>query len=123
MRKHFLQAGLILACWTVLALLFIPQTYNANAHTSSPITVWEALLANLILFYTWAALTPLVLWLGRRFPIERGKLVRNLIILILLEVPIIILQMKLLDYATDLLPGGPSSSASPTSFRPGCRSA
>ena len=105
MRKRFLQAGLIIGGWTLLALLFVPQTYYANSRAPSPMTVWDALVANLVLFYRWAALTPLVLWLGRRFPIERKRIFRNLLILILLEVPVALFQLRVLDFVNRLIFG------------------
>ena len=77
-RRLLSGAGLTLACWTFLAALFVPQTYFLNLQAPAPLTWWQAVSATLILFYLWAALTPAVLWLGRRFPVERGHLVRNL---------------------------------------------
>lgn len=109
-----MQVGLIMGYWTILALLFVPQTYSANAHTSEPMTVWEAMVANLILFYTWAALTPLVLWLGRRFPIERKKIFRNLTILFVLAAPIVSLQVITLDYMNGIIFGELRGLSPPT---------
>jgi signal transduction histidine kinase len=102
-RKRLLQIGLIIGCWTVLALLFVPQTYSANSRTPQPLTVWQSVVVNLILFYTWGALTPLVLWLGRRFPLERRKLLRNFLILASLEVPLVLFHMRFLDVSNVLL--------------------
>jgi len=59
------------------------QTYLANLRSPKPPTWGQALLASLTLFYVWAALTPLVLWLGRRLPFERHTL-RNLVTHLLL---------------------------------------
>jgi two-component system LytT family sensor kinase len=61
-------------------LLYTPQTYLSNLRSPTPLTVGRAFAANAILFYLWAALTPLVLWLGRRFLIEQSRLARNLAI-------------------------------------------
>lgn len=117
MRKHFLHAGLITGCWTILALLFIPQTYIANAIASNPMTVWEAMEANLALFYTWAALTPVVLWLGRRFPIERKRIFRNSTILFFLAAPIVLFHVITLDYMNGLLSGELRGLSPPTPLR------
>jgi sensor histidine kinase YesM len=70
----------IFACWTFLALLFTPQTYLSNLRAPTPFSWWQALLANSVLFYLWAVLTPLVLWLGRKFLIEQPRFLRNLAI-------------------------------------------
>ena len=78
MRQRAAIAGLILAWWTFLALLFAPQTYILNLRAPVPLDWWQAISANLSMFWVWAALTPVVLWFGRRFPLERSLLTRNI---------------------------------------------
>ena len=73
-RRRVVAAGVIFSWWTLLALLFAPQTYLANLRAPRPLTWSEAFVANSALFYMWALLTPLVMWLGRRFPIDRGRI-------------------------------------------------
>lgn len=87
-KKYWKTACVIVGCWTFLALLFTPQTYLSNLRAPTPLTWSQALGATLALFYVWAALTPLVLWLGGRFAFERPRLLRNLLIHLLLCVPI-----------------------------------
>lgn len=99
------KATIVIGCWTVLALLLTPQTYYANAAVGSNLTVVQAILANLILFYRWALFTPVLFWLGRRFPLEQNRTIRNLIILFLLEIPITLFQMELLDVVTQVTLG------------------
>lgn len=66
--------GLILGVWTVYGLLNSGQAYiGALLAGRSPITFWTAMLLQLPQAYTWAVVTPAILWLGRRFPFERGK--------------------------------------------------
>lgn len=76
-RQRLAGAGAVVVCWTFQALLFAPQTYLINLRSPFPLTWWQAVQANLILFYIWAALTPFVLWTGRKFPFERRHLARN----------------------------------------------
>ena len=83
LERHWKVACVIAGCWTFLALLFTPQTYLANLRSPTPLTWGQALLASLTLFYVWAVLTPLVLWLGRRLPFERHTF-RNVLIHLLL---------------------------------------
>lgn len=73
-KRYWKTVCVIVGCWTFLALLFTPQTYLANLRSPAPLTWVQALVASLTLFYVWAVLTPLVLWLGRRFPFERHLL-------------------------------------------------
>lgn len=102
-RRRLAAALLIVACWTFLALLFTPQTYLINRRSPTPLTWGEALSANLVLFYLWAALTPLVLWLGKRFSVERRHLLRNLAVLFLLSLPVAFAHILILRYANYLL--------------------
>lgn len=76
-----LRAGLgILACWVFLALVFTPQTYMLNQRGPRPLSVGEALTANAVLFLSWAALTPLVFRLGRRFPLDGHRVARHVLL-------------------------------------------
>lgn len=84
-------------------MIFVPQTYSANSRSPFPLTVWQSLAVNLVWFYVWVAFTPLMLWLGRRFPLERKKILRNLAILFLLQIPILIVHMRLHDIINVLL--------------------
>ena len=67
-----------MAFYVFLTALFLPQVYfyNAGAQRPAPwsLAVGRIALAN----FVWAALTPLVFWLGSRFPVERARLARNL---------------------------------------------
>ena len=102
LEQHWKLACVIAGCWTFLALLFTPQTYIANLRSPAPLTWGQALLASLTLFYVWAALTPLVLWLGRRLPFERHTL-RNVLIHLLLCGPVALLHIWLLQNLNALL--------------------
>ena len=74
--------------------------YSANVSGQSALSgtadMGKALVASLTLFYVWAVLTPLVLWLGRRFLFER-HLLRNLLIHLLLCGPVALLHIWLLQ--------------------------
>lgn len=72
-KKYWKLACVIVGCWTFLALLFTPQTYLVNLRSPTPLTRAQAFFATSILFYVWAALTPLLLWLGVRFPLAAER--------------------------------------------------
>ena len=103
-ERYWKTACVILGCWTFLALLFTPQTYLANLRSPTPPTWAQALLASLVLFYVWAALTPLVLWLGRRFPFERHVL-RNVVAHLVLCGPVALLHILLLQNINAVMSG------------------
>ena len=102
-KKYWKVACVIVGCWTFLALLFTPQTYLSNLRSPTPLTWGRSFLATLILFQVWAVLTPLLLWLGGRFPLERNRLLRNLGIYLLLSAPVALAHIVLLQIATTLL--------------------
>jgi signal transduction histidine kinase len=101
-ERHWKAACVIVGCWTFLALLFTPQTYIASLRSPAPPTWIQAFVASLTLFYVWAALTPFVLWLGRRFPFERHPW-RNLGIHLLLCGPVALVHIGLLQMVNALL--------------------
>lgn len=95
MQKRLAAIGATLACWTFLALLFLPQTYLVNLQSPTPLNWLQAFTANSVLFYLWACLTPIVLWLGRLFPLERPRFWRNLTILFVLAFPFAVVHIFL----------------------------
>ncbi len=63
--------------WTLFGLFYFSQgmTQRLVLHDATP--WWRNLVAWLVGVYIWALLTPAILWLGRRFPIERGDWLRQ----------------------------------------------
>ncbi len=59
----------ILGVWTLIALLFTGRSLIYLRASGQPFQWWQALLWNLVDWYTMGALTPLVIWLARRFPL------------------------------------------------------
>lgn len=102
-RKYWKVACVIVGFWFFLALLFTPQTYLSNLRSPTPLTWAQAFLATFLLFQVWSVLTPLVLWLGARFPLERDRLLRNIGIHVLLSGPVALLHIWLLQTVNTLL--------------------
>jgi two-component system LytT family sensor kinase len=70
--------GLILGVWMLFGLFLTSQVILAYTWLGRPFR-WERILeVELAYAGIWAALTPLILWLSRRYRIERGHWVRNL---------------------------------------------
>ena len=76
---------------TVLGLLSAAQIYYARIRSNEAVTLAESLFAMLPGWYFWALATPLILWLGRRFPINARKwpssLPVHLVVALLLSAP------------------------------------
>jgi two-component system, LytTR family, sensor kinase len=74
--KPWIKWAVIFICWTSFALFFISQNYIIQAHSGRTIE-WKMTLFNWLLgSYAWCAITPLILQLSDRFPLQRGKLPR-----------------------------------------------
>ncbi len=62
---------LILIAYTLLGLLFTSQVWIDYAYSGHAIRWWRAAAVALADWYLWAILTPGVVWLARRFRIDR----------------------------------------------------
>jgi two-component system LytT family sensor kinase len=77
-RQRWLEAALIFAAWTVFGLLMANQTYMM-AQLGGRQAPWVILLRSTLLdSYLWAFATLAIFWLARRFPLERGRLLRRI---------------------------------------------
>jgi two-component system, LytTR family, sensor kinase len=75
--RRGLPAAALLGAATLLSFFFASQYFIAARHFGSPIPFGKALAAQLVCWYLWAAASPVILWLARRFPIERTLLARR----------------------------------------------
>lgn len=57
--------------WVPLAVLSTTQLYSIVRLENRDVPLWRIALWQSAVWLLWAALTPVVLWLGRRFPLER----------------------------------------------------
>jgi len=80
LQRRWFRAVLVLAAWTVFASFLTSQMYLAYSRREIPIRWQRIFIVELIYAYIWAALTPLILRLATRFPIERLKWLRSLAI-------------------------------------------
>jgi len=62
---------LIWGAWTLYAFFAASQTYMSRAYSQQPAPFLPALRYAMLDAYTWAFLTPFVLWLGGRFAIQK----------------------------------------------------
>jgi two-component system, LytTR family, sensor kinase len=63
--------------WTVVGLFFFSQALTQKLASHDPTPWWHHLTGWLVGVYISAALTPAILWLGRRFPFERRNWLRR----------------------------------------------
>lgn len=73
------RAGLIFGVWTIIGLAFSAQWYFAAFRSEQPVPWTRALYVQMSWGYLWALATPLVLYLVRRFPIDKHNWLRSLL--------------------------------------------
>jgi sensor histidine kinase YesM len=71
------RAAIIFGVWTFIGLVFSTQWYFAAFRSDRPVEWSRALYVQMSWGYLWALVTPLVLWLVRRFPIDKQNWLRN----------------------------------------------
>jgi two-component system LytT family sensor kinase len=79
--------------WTVVGLFFASQGLAQKFFTRDPTPWWHYIVSYLIGVYISAALTPGVIWLGRRFPFERKIWARRLALHLLCSVAFAVIQL------------------------------
>lgn len=79
-QRPWLKWILIGVGWAMFALFFASETVVSRAYAGRGLNFGVALEAWLICAFLWFAATPLVLWLARRFPLERHKWLSSVLI-------------------------------------------
>jgi two-component system, LytTR family, sensor kinase len=102
--KHDLRSyPLYFLIWTVLGLFYFSQGLTQSFLRHDPNPWWHYLLSWLAGVYIWALLTPGMLWLGRRFPLERGNWMRRAGLHLCLGAGFSVLQLALESAASERL--------------------
>jgi len=77
--QRWFRLILYVLIWTAIGLFFASYSPLWGRHIfRSPVAWDEALVTNLTFYYIWACLAPIVVWLGRRFRLERGSYLLSL---------------------------------------------
>lgn len=80
LERRWIKWGLLLMGWTLLGLFAATRLKLSYFYSGQPITWRSALILALTDWYVWAALSPLIIWLARRFPLEPQSWRRGLLI-------------------------------------------
>jgi two-component system LytT family sensor kinase len=90
-KRRWFQLALIWGVWTLIALFFSGQLYFMSLIADIQEEMSSPFFAQFSYCYLWALATPLVIWLARRFPIERQRWHRSLLVHILSGLFIVII--------------------------------
>ncbi|HLM02870.1 MAG TPA: histidine kinase [Pyrinomonadaceae bacterium] len=107
------KAAVIFGGWTLLALFFSFQAYLNYAYVGRPQSLGWILTAWLSCVYIWAPLTPAVIKLAQRFPLERGKIRRALIVHLIAATVISTVQIAIYIFVRQALMGDAPQPFSP----------
>lgn len=70
-------AVLIAAAWTFLGFFFASQQHAVSVARGEPEDIYARTIQTTVAMIVWALLTPPIIWVADRLPIERPHLVRN----------------------------------------------
>lgn len=77
----WLKWAIIFGFWTLFSALYANQIYFEMLHTPGMHHSWFRIAFwQLLVWYTWGCLSPFILLLGRRFPLEGSTWIRSLVI-------------------------------------------
>ena len=104
-KRRFVRAAVIIASWSLFALLMaVQEHYDAQA-VHRPRTWRYVFRAEFASAYVWAALTPLILWLAQRFPVDHHAWYRAAPVHVMASLAIVIVQR--LAYVALVPPSSP----------------
>jgi sensor histidine kinase YesM len=94
--KHNLRRyAIYFLAWTVVGVFFFTQGFMQKLFSGDPNPSWHYLVSWLTGVYIWALLTPVILWAGRRFPLERRNWLRRTALHLSFSVAFTIFQLAL----------------------------
>ena len=94
-RRRLRKYAAYFLAWTILGLFFFSQELAQRFFSHDPTPWWHYLLSWLTGMYICALLTPGVLWLGRKFPIERRNWARRTALHLLCSVAFALINVVL----------------------------
>jgi two-component system, LytTR family, sensor kinase len=95
LKRDLRRYPLYFLIWTIIGVFFFSQAMSQKFFSRDPTPWWHYLISWLVGVYLWALLMPVILWLGRRFPIERRNWVRRVALHLLLSVVVSLVQLIL----------------------------
>jgi two-component system, LytTR family, sensor kinase len=72
-RRRLRDFGIVFGAWTLVGLFYLSQDAGRRSFFGDP-RPWQETMYWAVRVYVSAAFTPLILWLGRRWPMERPHL-------------------------------------------------
>lgn len=112
LTRRLLRLAVIWGMWTIAALFFSTQVVIMYYSEGQPIPYRRAFIVQASACYLWALVTPLVLWLARRFRIDRDQWFRKVVLHFLFSVALVTVLIAL-HYVVYMILAGRGSSITP----------
>jgi two-component system LytT family sensor kinase len=103
------RLALIWSVWAVVAFFFATQVYMLYYREEKPVPFSRALFVEGLACFLWALATPFVLWLARRFRIERNNWRRRVPLHFLMGLGLIV-SLMIIDYVVYMFGTGRPSN-------------
>jgi len=94
MRRPLLWVGVFLG-WTLIAVVFSVSSSLTYAATYRPPQWGRTFVLALTEWYAWAVITPLVVWLARRFQLQRERWMGHALLLCGIALPVVVAKVAL----------------------------
>ena len=97
--------ALIWSAWMGYGLFISAQSFVSSSMRGSPLQWWAALFLQMPQAAMWAVFTPVILWLGRRFPMERGTWAHSVLVHLIVSVSwVFVLDLLYTWHVTNVIP-------------------
>lgn len=101
--------GPIIAGWCLYGLFISTQSFISSTIRGASLHWWTSLLLQFPQAVVWALFTPVILWLGRRFPFERGQMARSAAVHLLVSCSFVfLLDLAYTWHSQNVLPPWPN---------------
>ncbi len=108
LERRWLRWFLIFLGWTAIGLFFTSQSYITYKYAGGRVLLGVILKLQMGEWYAWGLIAPALVWLARRFPLERGRWARNLPVHVIASVVVAFLKVEvdnLVRHYVLLIPG------------------
>jgi two-component system, LytTR family, sensor kinase len=95
LERRWLRWFLIFLGWTAIGLFFASQSYITYKYAGGRVMLGLILKLQMSEWYAWGLIAPALVWMARRFPLERGRWPRNLPVHILASLLVAFLKVGL----------------------------
>jgi two-component system LytT family sensor kinase len=79
-KSALAKLAAIFGVWTLLAVILAGTNALYRVNLGEPARFWHGLSVNLLDYWIWAALTPVIFYFAKKFPFQRRKLIRTIAI-------------------------------------------